>query len=100
MKTKKATPKSSPKSSNLHCTSATAQRQRLLAALILLGAVNTLYARDRLNIMAPAPRIKELRQLRHQIETTRITITDRNGFTHKNVARYVLIKLAGGENVG
>lgn len=79
-------------------TSASAQRKRLLEALQTLGAVNTLYARDRLNIMAPAPRIKELREQGHQIYTDRISITDRNGFAHGNVARYVLIKLAGGEH--
>lgn len=79
-------------------TSASAQRKRLLEALQTLGAVNTLYARDRLNIMAPAPRIKELREQGHQIHTDRISIQDRDGFTHGNVARYVLIKLAGGEH--
>lgn len=78
--------------------SANAQRKRLLDALQILGAVNTLYARDRLNIMAPAPRIKELREQGHQIHTDRISITDRNGFIHSNVARYVLIKLAGGKH--
>lgn len=78
-------------------TSTRAQRKRLLEALKILGAANTLYARDRLNIMAPAPRIKELREQGHHIHTDRITITDRNGFVHHNVARYVLIKLAGGE---
>jgi len=83
---------------SLSNTSANAQRKRLLEALQTLGAVNTLYARDRLNIMAPAPRIKELREQGHQIHTDRISIQDRDGFTHGNVARYVLIKLAGGEH--
>jgi hypothetical protein len=79
-------------------TSANAQRKRMLDALQTFGAVNTLYARDSLNIMAPAPRIKELREQGHQIHTDRISITDRDGFVHDNVARYVLIQLAGGNH--
>ncbi len=86
------------KRKHLANTSANAQRKRMLHALQTLGAVNTLYARDRLNIMQPAARIKELRQQGHQILTTRITITDSNGFVHHNVARYVLIQLAGGNH--
>ncbi|ARU27755.1 helix-turn-helix domain-containing protein [Cellvibrio sp. PSBB006] len=80
---------------HLSNASANAQRKRLLEALKSLGAVNTLYARDRLNIMAPAPRVKELREQGHLIHTDRISITDQNGFLHRNVARYVLIQLAG-----
>ncbi|AYN97236.1 hypothetical protein EAW52_11000 [Pseudomonas sp. LTJR-52] len=79
---------------NNSSTDAMRQRQRLLNALIELGAVNTLFARDKLNCMAPAPRIKELRALGHEIYTDRITINDRDGRTHKRVARYVLLKLA------
>jgi hypothetical protein len=79
----------------LNSTSTHAQRQRLLEALIELGAVNTIYARDSLNIMSPAPRIMELRKQGHEIIKTPITINDRNGFIHSGVARYVLIKLAG-----
>lgn len=75
-------------------TSTSAQRKRLLEAL-QQGAVSTLYAREQLNIMAPAPRIKELRQQGHQIHTARITTHDGNGFKHRNVARYVLIAMAG-----
>ena len=82
---------------NLSNASASAQRKRMLDALQTLGAVNTLYARDRLNIMMPAARVKELRQQGHQILTTRITITDRNGFVHHNVARYVLIQSVGSD---
>lgn len=77
-------------------TSASAQRKRMLDALQKLGAVNTLYARDCLNVMAPAPRIKELREQGYQIRTDRICINDRNGFKHENVARYVLITDASG----
>ena len=80
--------------------SAYAQRKRMLDALQKLGAVNTLYARDRLNIMAPAPRIKELREQGYQIRTDRIRITDRDGYVHDNVALYVLIQLVEGEQCG
>ncbi|MDQ2075769.1 helix-turn-helix domain-containing protein [Marinimicrobium sp. ABcell2] len=80
--------------SHLNNTSTRAQRKRLLDALIDLGAVNTLYARDRLNILMPAARIKELKNAGHDIFTDRITITDRDGRPHSRVARYVLIKLA------
>lgn len=82
----------------LSSTSANAQRKRLLDALQTLGAVTTLYARDRLNCLAPAPRIFELRAQGHEIFTDRITIKDQFGRTHKGVARYVLIKLAGGNH--
>lgn len=82
--------------SHLNNTSTSAQRQRLLATLMLLGAVNTLYARDQLNILMPASRINELRNQGHQIDTYRITIKDQHGRTHRAVARYVLITLAGG----
>ena len=84
--------------SHLNNTSTRAQRKRLLEALIELGAVNTMYARDRLNIMMPAARIKELREAGHDIATDRITINDRDGRAHSGIARYVLVRLAGGDN--
>lgn len=81
---------------SLHSTTAKAQCRRLLAALIELGAVNTLYARDALNVLMPAARIKELREQGHEIVTTRIRIEDQHGRSHNGVARYVLIQLAEG----
>lgn len=96
MKNKKGQHKTSPKKkSHLNDTTSAAQRKRLLDALIRLGAVNTMYARDKLNILMPASRIKELRILGHDIYTDRITIKNKQGFVHLGVARYVLIKLAG-----
>lgn len=79
---------------SLHSTSAKAQCQRLLAALIEFGEVNTLFARDSLNVLMPAARIKELREQGHNIFTDRISIDDQHGRRHNGVARYVLIKLA------
>lgn len=79
---------------NVYCTSTAAQRKRLMDYLIHNGAVNTMYARDRLNIMAPAPRIKELRDQGHVIHTARLTINDRDGRSHPRVALYTLLELA------
>lgn len=95
MRNKKSQRKASPnKKSHLNSTTSSAQRKRLLEAMQRLGAVNTMYARDRLNILMPASRIKELRNFGHTIHTYRITIKNKQGFVHRGVARYVLIKLA------
>lgn len=75
-------------------TSIKAQRERLLNSLIEIGSVNTLFARDRLNIMSPAARVAELRKSGHQIQTVPMDIFDRDGRPHCRVARYVLVKLA------
>lgn len=92
---KKATPpQSSPFNTHVNNTTTRAQRERLLQFLIDNGSVNTMFARDRLNIMAPAARIKELREQDHKIQTDRIVINDRDGRRHDKVARYVLLELA------
>lgn len=75
-------------------TSTKAQRDRLLDSMIRIGSVNTLFARDRLNIMSPAARIAELRKAGYQINTVPVEIFDRDGRSHCRVARYVLVKLA------
>lgn len=80
-------------SQRLHDTSTKAQRERLLKSLIEHGSVNTMYARDRLNIMAPAARVKELRHQGIKIHTDLIVISDRDGRLHRKVARYVLVQL-------
>lgn len=96
MKNKKSQHRaSSKKKSLLNITTSFAPRKRLLETMQRLSAVNTMYARDRLNIMMPAARIKELRKLGHIIYTDRITIKNKQGFIHRGVALYVLIKLAG-----
>jgi len=92
---KKATPpQSSPSHTDLNNTTSSAQRARLLVWLVENGSVNTMFARDRLNILMPAPRIKELRDQGHKIRTDRIVINDRDGRRHNKVARYVLLELA------
>jgi hypothetical protein len=82
------------KDSNTLDTSTLAQRQRIFNHLIKNGSINTLFARDRLNIMAPAPRIKELREQGHNIFTDRIVINDRDGRSHSKVALYILLEVA------
>jgi hypothetical protein len=70
-------------------TSADAQRYRMLHAL-RQGPVTTFYAREVLNILMPAARIKELRAIGYEIETVRIELVDRHGRRHSRVAKYVL----------
>lgn len=94
---KNATPKeSSTKKSHVNCTSLPAQRLRLLTYLMsrLSIGVTTYEARDDLNIVSPAPRIEELRNQGHKIETIRETLPDHAGRLHPRSARYVLIELA------
>ena len=73
-----------------HDNSTEAQRQRLLAAL-RRRPVTTIEARRDLDIMAPAPRIFELRQRGFQIVTIWAHQATDCGREHR-VARYVLIK--------
>ncbi|MOA33050.1 hypothetical protein D3C78_1543090 [compost metagenome] len=70
-------------------TSAASQRIRLLERL-QAGPVSTFEAREELNIMMPAARVKELRDQGHPILTDRQTLTDPHGFKHAGVARYYL----------
>lgn len=86
---KKADQQASPKKSHIHDTNADAQRARLLARL-QAGPVDTITARRELNIMMPAARVKELRELGHAIKTHRITLTDEHGRTHRGVALYYI----------
>lgn len=74
--------------------SASAQRQQLKAVLNEFGSVTTIYAREVLGIMSPAPRVQELRAMGLKIITERIVATDSLGVKHHGVARYVLV--AGG----
>jgi len=74
-------------------TNVEAQRQRLLAALLRAegAGINTIQARHDLNILAPAPRIYELRHhYGHNIQTIWTTETTPEGHPHR-VARYVLL---------
>lgn len=87
---KKADQQASPNNlPNNHITSSDAQRSRLLARL-QLGPVDTLTARSELNILMPAARVKELRDLGHDIRSHRITHTDDQGRAHHGIALYYL----------
>ena len=73
----------------------TAQRDRLLEAL-QDGPLSTVEIREELDILSPAPRIRELRQDGYPIATMRENI--KIGLnSHRGVARYVLL---GGRVVG
>lgn len=77
---------------NIYCTSAAVQRQRLLDFMVRNSSVNTMYARDVLNILAPAARIKELKDLGYNIDKVLMTVHDRDGRPHPRVALYFLVK--------
>jgi hypothetical protein len=86
---RKADQQASPRKTHLKNTTAAAQRARLLERL-QVGAVDTITARRELNILMPAARVKELRELGHPIKTHRITMTDEQGRTHHGVALYYI----------
>ncbi len=70
---------------------AAAQRDRLVGYMREHGEVNTLQARCKLNIMAPAPRVMELKELSYCIGRELRTATDEYGDTHPRVAHYWII---------
>lgn len=82
-----------PPASSIQDVSNASQRQRLLAGLIEAGAdgITTVQARRDLNVMQPAPRIKELREQGYIIATIRQTVLDDYGRKHPAVGRYVLM---------
>lgn len=72
-----------------------AQRARILKYLEKLGSsgVSTIEIREKLDVLHPAGRIKELREEGHKI-ITRWTVTENIfGLAHRN-ARYVLVSYA------
>lgn len=73
-------------------TSIIAQRTRLLEALRTaeIGGITTIHAREYLDVMAPAPRIFELRHI-HDYNIQTIWVWDENaqGNRHRT-ARYIL----------
>lgn len=82
---------------NLSANSNAAQRARLLNYLREFSCT-TLQARDELNIMSPAARVKELREAGYNIVTNWVIDSDHEGREHK-VGQYVLLtsKQQGGE---
>ena len=67
------------------------QQERVLHAL-REGPQSTFTLRSRYNVMMPAARIKELRDMGYQIETIRQTRVDDYGRKHPAVALYVLVE--------
>lgn len=96
----KATPRqeNSPSKKQHNDNSTAGQRARLLDALIDAGAMglSTIELRESLDVMSPAPRVLELRELGFQIETFWVVGENSQGNKHR-CARYVLINQAGGE---
>lgn len=86
---KKADQQASPKKTPLNNNTAAAQRARLLDRLHA-GPIDTLTARRELNILHPAGRIDELRNMGYRITTHRITVRDEHGFRHEGIALYAL----------
>lgn len=77
-------------SDTLDNTNLAAQRERLLRALSI-APVSTIEARNLLNILAPAPRVHELRHDQgFNIVTNWITTINSEGYEHR-VAEYVLL---------
>jgi Helix-turn-helix domain len=54
----------------------------------------TVQLRDVWGVMAPAPRVLELREAGNVIHTHRVKATTGDGVNHHGVARYVLLKEA------
>lgn len=85
---------SSPQDTGVQNITLPAQRGRFLDRL-RHGPVSTIEARSELNIMQPAARIKELRDLGHPIQTHLKPLYDDQGRYHSRVAVYYLS--SGGE---
>jgi hypothetical protein len=73
------------------------QRARILNVLIERGAkgLTTIEMREELDVMSPASRVLELRELGHQIQTVWTVSENAQGNNHRN-ARYVLINTTEG----
>ena len=79
----------SNKTLNTHDTSTSNQHAIVLIAL-RENPKTTIELRHDYGIMQPAPRIKELREQGHKIDTVRIDSYTPNGIKHHAVAKYVL----------
>lgn len=66
------------------------QRLKILDYLFEHGSITTNEARQKLDVMSPAPRILELKASGYLINTVPIEWISENGINHKGIARYVL----------
>lgn len=90
MDKKRVDQQASHENMQVHDTSGSAQRIRLLAHLRQHGSINTFQAITLLNILRPGARIAELRAKGHNIVTHLSTLKDDHGREHQNVATYFL----------
>ena len=79
----------STKTYNPHDTSTSNQHAIVLSAL-RENPKTTIELRHDYGIMQPAPRIKELREQGHKIDTVRIDSYTPDGIKHHAIAKYVL----------
>jgi hypothetical protein len=77
-------------SNHITDTSTHAQRIRMLDVL-RHQSITTIDARRDLNVMHPAMRVRELRELGHNIVTRLVDLADDQGRLHHRVALYSLI---------
>ena len=81
---------SQTKTLNRHDTSASNAREIIIQAL-LTGPKTTIELREQWGIMAPAPRILELKRLGRNIVSIPVSAFTADGIKHYGVARYVLL---------
>ena len=84
---KNATPDQESSALDFKDTSAQTQRIQIIALLKKHQSMNTPEFREQ-GIMAPAPRIFELKAQGYNIQKVTETYTDQTGKTHHGVARY------------
>jgi hypothetical protein len=70
----------------------TTEQQKRVPQALREGPQSTFDLRSRYNVMMPAARIKELRDMGYQIDTIRQTRVDDYGRKHPAVALYVLVE--------
>ena len=75
---------------NFKDNSANNQCIKILDWLLEKNSITTSEARQFLDVMSPAARIKELKEAGYLIITVDDTWTSEHGINHKGVARYVL----------
>lgn len=94
---KAARPEEQSRPRKADTSTATAAQEQRTFAVLQDGSANTIELRHLHNIMQPAARVQALREKGHEILTIRETATDQEGRAHRGVARYVLVRMAGGE---
>jgi hypothetical protein len=90
MKKNKATEAAQNKTLSRNDTSASNARAIIIQAL-RTGPQTTIDLRERWGIMAPAPRILELKLRAHNIASIPVSAYTADGVLHRGVARYVLL---------